>query len=460
MNKILLLNPPGDKLYLREYFCTSTSRANYYMPPIDLLVLSGFLKESYDIEVIDCIVENINLRQLLDRLRDKSYYAIIFLTSASSWLIDFYAIEQIIKSINRVEHTIVSGGITLFEKERFFDKHPWLDVILPTFVTPDILYYLEGNLQSIKNLFFRTENDIQYRFTPFTAFSYPVPLYSRFKLEKYRLPFPKHSRFVSVITNFGCIFNCSYCVGSTIKCVIRDMDNLLEELEFIHEMGIQEIFFKDYCFFSSRKFTFALLEKMISRKFKFSWSCNLHPAVVNDDLVALMKKAGCYLIRLGVETQDRDLLYKYHKSSFPETVFDAIRIIRQNKIRTMAWFMFGFYEQTIESMEDTIDFAIKLNPDFASFGMLMPEYGSPLRQEYIKNNWISDTLDTFDAIGEPSIISPNFTSEQLKIIIKKAYKRFYGRPSYWINTLAKVSHFNQLLNIALNAFAILKKVIM
>lgn len=459
MKKILLLNPPGDKLYIRDYFCTSTSRANYYLPPLDLLILSGILKESYTIEVIDCIIENIKLPQLLNLLKNKSYYAVIFLTSASSWPIDFYAVEQILKTVNKIERIIVSGGITVFEKERFFDKYPWLDVILPTFVTPDILYYLEGDLPNIKNLFFRTQNGIQYRLAPFNVFSYPAPLYSHFKLKKYRLPFSKYSKFVSVITNFGCIFHCSYCVASTIKCVIRDMDNLLKELESIYKTGIKEIFFKDYCFLADKKFTIILLEEMISRKFNFAWSCNLHPATVKNDLISLMKKAGCYLIRIGAETQDRDLLYRYQKSSSPEIIFDAVRIIRQNRIMTMAWFMFGFYEETLENMERTIDFAIKLNTDFASFGVLIPEYGSPLRQEYIKNNWINDGLNTFDSSGEPTIISPNFTSEQLRKTIKKAYKKFYCRPSYWVNRLVDIRHYNQLINMALNTSSVLKRYI-
>ncbi len=273
MKKILLLNPPGDKLYIRDYFCTSTSQAYYYLPPLDLLILSGILKESYDIEVIDCIIENIKLPQLLNLLKNKSYHAVIFLTSTSSWPMDFYTVEQILETVNKIEHIIVSGGIAVFEKERFFDKYPWLDVILPTFVTPDILYYLEGNSSNIKNLFFRTQDGIQYRLSPINTFSYPIPLYSHFKLGKYRLPFSKYSKFVSVITNFGCIFHCSYCVASTIKCVIRDMDNLLKELESIYKMGIKEIFFKDYNFLADKKFTTILLKEMISRKFNFAWSC-------------------------------------------------------------------------------------------------------------------------------------------------------------------------------------------
>jgi len=58
--KVLLLNPPGDKLYLRDEYCSAVSKADYYWPPIDLLVLSGILSDKYEVEVIDAIVEKLS----------------------------------------------------------------------------------------------------------------------------------------------------------------------------------------------------------------------------------------------------------------------------------------------------------------------------------------------------------------------------------------------------------------
>jgi len=457
MEKVLLLNPPGDKLYVRDCFCTSANKAHYYMPPVDFLILSGHLKKSYDVDIIDCIIDGISLARLSDMLKDKVYYAVVFLTSASSWPSDFRAMEEILKKAGKIDHVIVSGGITFFEKEKFFDRYPWLDAIQSNYVTDDILHYLNADHARVKNMFFRTHDGIQYRNAGFSSFSYPVPLYERFKLKKYRLPFFKYSKFASVLTNYGCPFNCSYCVASTIKCVTRDMGNLIDELEFIRKMGVKEILFKDHTFVADKKFTVLLLKEMIARKFNFVWSCNVHPATVDEELIALMKDAGCYFIRMGAETQNSQIFAKYRKSSSPEIISRAVSVIKRNKIMLMTWFLLGFYEETLDEMKKTIDFAVKINPDFASFGVLMPEYGSPLRQEYIKKGWIKDGLSTFDAAGEPTIVSPNFSAQQLGEVVKMAYRKFYYRPEYFLERILDIRHYKQLSNMAFNGLSVFKK---
>ncbi len=53
--KVLLLNPPGERIYIRDYFCSKTTKSNYLFHPIDLLALSGPLAEEHDVEELDCI---------------------------------------------------------------------------------------------------------------------------------------------------------------------------------------------------------------------------------------------------------------------------------------------------------------------------------------------------------------------------------------------------------------------
>ena len=55
--KILLLNPPGKQRYLRDYYCSHTSKARYYWGPFDLLVLSGILKADHELAHLDCILD-------------------------------------------------------------------------------------------------------------------------------------------------------------------------------------------------------------------------------------------------------------------------------------------------------------------------------------------------------------------------------------------------------------------
>ena len=55
--KALLLNPPGDRLFMRANYCTGTAKANAYWQPIDLAVQSGILSTRHGVSVIDAIIE-------------------------------------------------------------------------------------------------------------------------------------------------------------------------------------------------------------------------------------------------------------------------------------------------------------------------------------------------------------------------------------------------------------------
>ena len=85
MEKILLLNPPGDKLYQRDMYCSAVSKANYYWPAIDLLILSGILGEKYEVHILDAIAEKLEPERCLARIKKENFKAIIFLTGTASW---------------------------------------------------------------------------------------------------------------------------------------------------------------------------------------------------------------------------------------------------------------------------------------------------------------------------------------------------------------------------------------
>ena len=89
VKRVLLLNPPGDRLYARDKFCTSVSKTNYYWPPVDLLALSGRLAKRFKVGVMDAIVERLGEDACLDRAKQGGYDAVIFLTCAASWRQDF-----------------------------------------------------------------------------------------------------------------------------------------------------------------------------------------------------------------------------------------------------------------------------------------------------------------------------------------------------------------------------------
>ena len=69
MKKIILLNPPGERLFMRAHYCSGTAKANSYWPPIDLLVFSGYLK-NHEILVMDDVAIGENFENSLSLIEE------------------------------------------------------------------------------------------------------------------------------------------------------------------------------------------------------------------------------------------------------------------------------------------------------------------------------------------------------------------------------------------------------
>ena len=83
--KILLLNPPGKKLYLRDYFCSKVSKADYINSPVDFVMLSGVLNTGdFEIQLLDAIVEKISAGDCLARIKKQNFDIIIALIGSVS----------------------------------------------------------------------------------------------------------------------------------------------------------------------------------------------------------------------------------------------------------------------------------------------------------------------------------------------------------------------------------------
>ena len=94
MEKIVLLNLPGEKLFLRDQYCSFVSKADYLWPPLDLLVQSGVLSQDFEIKIIDAIALKMSYSDCLKILRKEKPKAILFLSGTASWKSDFEFLKR------------------------------------------------------------------------------------------------------------------------------------------------------------------------------------------------------------------------------------------------------------------------------------------------------------------------------------------------------------------------------
>ena len=257
--KILLLNPPGNTVYLRDQYCCFTSKADYCWPPMDLLIQSGILNQEHEVKVIDAIVERIAPDSCMRKILEYQPELVVSLTGISSFVSDF----QFAKSIKKktAARIIFFGGFLLSEYEDILQKYPFIDGILMDYTSDAILKYLR-NEEVIPDLAYIRDGTCFLTRSKRETISYPIPRHDLFPLERYRLPHGKKSLFSCITTNYGCPYHCGFCIAQNLSFRSRQIPEIIDELKYLESIGIKEVFIKDFTFGVDRLLTLELCLQM------------------------------------------------------------------------------------------------------------------------------------------------------------------------------------------------------
>ncbi len=144
-HRILLLNPPGRKRYLRDYFCSKVSQADYVHHPIDLLFLSGFLKQQFRLSLVDAIVQNLGPEACLDQIAKRRPDSIVGLVGSVSYPEDRFFYAQLSQKTSA--RLILVGDVLLEDRKKRLEKLPFVGALLHDFSTPDLRRYLTATTE-------------------------------------------------------------------------------------------------------------------------------------------------------------------------------------------------------------------------------------------------------------------------------------------------------------------------
>ncbi|RKX96104.1 MAG: hypothetical protein DRP84_02105 [Spirochaetes bacterium] len=439
MKKILLFNPPsGSVKFSRDYFCSKALKGGYVEHSIDLLILSGILYPSFDIAVLDATVDNLNENKCMKIISQHAPDIIIFITGYASFYKDF----PLLKKIKHNNPEIIFIGIgNIFLEIPLNNQNKWLDAILFDFTTDDIVHYINNNLSSVKNMIYRQEERIiDTRSGKYNnqEFEIPIPRHELFLSKRYDFPFAKYLPFTTILTDYGCPFSCSFCIYSTLGIKYRKLDNVLKELEYINNLGIKELFIKDQTFGWDRDRVIKLCSKMIEQKWNFSWTAFTKVDLIDNEVLSIMKNAGCHTLIMGVESANEEILEKYKKYLKKEQVFRAFKLCKSFGIETVGTFIIGFPGEVKKSIINTINFATELNCDFASFNCFTPRLSIAPSS---RGKEINDYLDK-PQIDQSGIVSVSgngvLTGKKISKLLKYAIIHFYLRPKYLLHQLTKI----------------------
>ena len=460
--KILLLNPPGKSLYLRDYYCSHESKANYYWQPYDLFVQSGILGEKYDVVGLDANVLGLSFEEAYRILEtEKSGFdTVVFLTGGVSWREDFTFLKGLSDRHDGKLTFIGIGDVMMEKAAEIIEEFDFFDAALLDYTSSDIIDYLEGRYDKLSHMVFKNENGemvIGSVKSESGEFSLPVPKYDLFPYKEYRIPHGRKIPFAGLITVYGCPYKCSYCIGGEIGFKYRGMPNIKDELTYLKSIGIKELWVKDLTFAAKKSHAEEFCNMLIEEGFGFSWICISRVNVLDEDLLKLMKKAGCHTIQLGVETANQELINQYSKGIKQDQVKLIFDLCKKVGIRTLGHFILGLPGDTKENILDTIKYAISLDPEFASFNIAAPRLGTKFRKEMIEQGMISKDVDVVDnSRSLPVYETDKLSSEELWHLRNKAIKDFHLRPTFILKRLFGVRTFYELTTLFNEGFSLLK----
>lgn len=458
-DEVILLNPPGDKLYIRDYYCSFSSKADYYWPPQDLIYLSGILDEEFSVRVIDAIINKKSEEDVLKEVVNSKAQALIFTTGTATMKSDLRLMERI-KADTGIT-IVASAGILPFIGEEFLRRYEYVDALLLDFSSQNICTFIQQNGQldePLQGLITRKNG----QFLKSTAklpltYSIPVPRHDLFDFKKYRIPIARRFPFTVVVTSLGCPHNCGFCTVGAYGYRTRDVDGVIEELRLLSRLGVKEILFQDPTFTINTNRVVEICSKMVENGFDFTWSCNADIKSFNEDKIKHMKAAGCHTVSLGIESGSDEILQKYSKKITTDEIKSTIRMLNAYKIHVLGYFIIGLPGEDESSIRKTIDLAKQLDIDFASFAIATPDVGTPLRREALQKGWMRAEEDVFDSTDFPVLETGSLSKEEVWKLRSRAVREFYLRPSYLFKMVRRIRNFRDVQVAASNALSLFRK---
>ncbi|HBU68877.1 MAG TPA: hypothetical protein DEE98_00660 [Elusimicrobia bacterium] len=473
--KVLLIYPNREQYIfgITPHVYIEADAGNY--PPIGLLYIAAYLKKHSDIEVsvLDAYTRNLSRSQIKDEVRRLSP-DIVGVYFSTYYLYDSVDLISDIKEVNPAIVTVAGGPhSTLFPREAV--KVKGVDYVMTGESEESFLKFARlietgkfneidalANVLSLSSPSDKAVCDGKSE----NLDELPFPARELLDTASYRSILAKRNPITTVITSRGCPFKCHFCsnIESGKKVRYRSASNVVDELQLlVKDYGIRDFLLFDELFTSNKERTHHICDEILKRGLKIRWHCRSRADVLDRELVAKMKKAGCRLIQFGIETGNQRLQKAINKNLNLESVRETVAMVYDAGIYTYGDFMFGLPGETAEETAQTLEYAKSLKLDYVAFGMFHPVpgsyfYGQGLAENKFEDFWMKYIRDRNYIIEDHSWTGRD--REKFHLMMAAAYRKFYFRPGFIFKKIIRLDSLSQLAWQAKSAVRVFSNLIL
>lgn len=428
-------------------------------PPISLGILAAIAKSKGPVYLLDGNIENLTSTQLIDNV--KEFHPDLVVVSTG-----FPSIDEDMAIAKELKQALPSAKILAFGlyfsilENQGMENYPFIDFCIigePEETFGELLENFENEKSTypgIKGLgFWELQKPVinQKRDCLEDIDKLPHPDRSLFKNSRYRLPH-NNQPFTLLNTARGCPYQCIFCIASIYsgnKVRKHSVGYVIEEIvECLQRYGIKEFLFWEEVFTIDRNYALRLCQAILEHHLDIHWAATTRLDLLDEELLAAMKKAGCYLLGLGIESFNQEILDTAKKSTRVSDIQKAVELCHRQGIKTMGHFIFGLPGETRESAETTIRSMLKLGLDYMQAYCAVPYPKTELGEMAKERGWIiAKKWSEYDFGGDSILELPTLEARSVTFYRQKAFRKFYFRPSYIFKTVIKGISWSQIVKL-------------
>jgi len=438
---VLLVNPPDIKSKYKDVLGLTA-------PPLGLAYIGAVLEEhDVNVTILDAPALDMDLQGCRRELGHK-HVDLLGVQTTTPTIRQALAVGKITKELYP-ECTVTMGGYhATFMPEQVLRENDFVDVVVRNegeYATLELVDALENEkpLRNIDGINYRDGGRIVEtpKRRPIEDLdALPFPARHLLPMSEYML-FGRKQVLATMICSRGCPMGCSFCASSAMhgrRVRFRSPENAADEMErVVDDYKVRMVGFMDDTFTLFPKWVYSFCKGIISRGIDVVWGCTARVDRFNKELLSQMWRAGCRTLLFGVESGNQKILDNVQKGTKVAQARRAFKTAKDIGMHTIASMTLGMPGESKTTIDETIGFAKRVNPDYALFSLATPYPGTKFYELASKMGLIRIKDWTHFTLLTPVIETVDLTLRELQDTQRAAFKEFYLRPNYLFRQLSR-----------------------